>query len=388
METTNNSKLTPAEIEAQKKGDVIQPEVRERKLGNPSGKSQKIKELTAKQTEWMKNDFWPTPSWYSKQPNLSSQKDYDSLYKYELRSRYYELESDFRTAYNNFAPKFEMDFTTAGRVVNFLQTARVALEKEQVNVLSVANLLDLIDRYMIWLLPDYIVVQRALTKAGHLKSNYPHLAERLAGLCNDEELRGSAKITAIKSAYDEIVGDVNDHSIQSFISAGLQLERLSILKRWGIISLIIIIFSFPFLLNFEGTKLETFITEGAVLGFINSISPLFLNLLIILCLTLIGGIGGFISGLLQVRNTRVNLVMFKESLLKFQLKPIVGGITSALVVLFLSWQILPGITIQSFGSFILLAFLTGFSERYFLGLLKIDPKGEDNIEMPNLKEKP
>ncbi|OJJ16815.1 hypothetical protein BKI52_33465 [marine bacterium AO1-C] len=48
-----------------------------------------------------------------------------------------------------------------------------------------------------------------------------------------------------------------------------------------------------------------------------------------------------------------------------------------MLFIFLSWQVLPGITVQSFGSYLLIAFLSGFSERYFLNLLQIDPqKGE------------
>mgnify|MGYP001076923257 FL=1 len=58
-----------------------------------------------------------------------------------------------------------------------------------------------------------------------------------------------------------------------------------------------------------------------------------------------------------------------------------GGVTATIIFIFLSWQVLPGITVQSFGSFLLIAFLSGFSERYFLNLLKIDEKkGEATTE--------
>ena len=38
----------------------------------------------------------------------------------------------------------------------------------------------------------------------------------------------------------------------------------------------------------------------------------------------------------------------------------------------LSWQVLPGITIEGAGSYFLIAFLAGFSERYFLRILDIN----------------
>jgi hypothetical protein len=89
-----------------------------------------------------------------------------------------------------------------------------------------------------------------------------------------------------------------------------------------------------------------------------------------------GALGGFISGLLQVRNSRVSLKEFQESMLLFQLKPIVGALVSLVLYVLLSWGILPGVTIANTGSYILLAFLAGFSERYFLRLLELQPEGE------------
>jgi hypothetical protein len=43
--------------------------------------------------------------------------------------------------------------------------------------------------------------------------------------------------------------------------------------------------------------------------------------------------------------------------------------------IFLSWQIIPGIELKNAGSFLFLAFIAGFSERYFLRLLNIEDEG-------------
>jgi hypothetical protein len=104
----------------------------------------------------------------------------------------------------------------------------------------------------------------------------------------------------------------------------------------------------------------------------------------------------FISGLLQIKDTNVNLIEFKESILKFHLKPIIGGTLAIIVSIFLSWKILPGVKIDSIGTFFLVAFLTGFSERYFLKLLKIDSESLNveqskpikpmNLDLPVLTE--
>jgi hypothetical protein len=56
-------------------------------------------------------------------------------------------------------------------------------------------------------------------------------------------------------------------------------------------------------------------------------------------------------------------------MLKLALKPLVGGVAALTLYLLLSWQILTGVQVTSGGTFLLVGFLAGFSERYFLRLL-------------------
>ena len=70
-------------------------------------------------------------------------------------------------------------------------------------------------------------------------------------------------------------------------------------------------------------------------------------------------------------------------MLKLQLRPLVGALVSLVLYTLLSWQVLPGIKIENVGSYFLIAFLSGFSERYFLQLVKTDPEssnGQVDIE--------
>jgi hypothetical protein len=64
-------------------------------------------------------------------------------------------------------------------------------------------------------------------------------------------------------------------------------------------------------------------------------------------------------------------------MLRLQLRPLVGALVALILYTMLSWQILPGINIANAGSYFLIAFLSGFSERYFLKLLKVDAEKED-----------
>lgn len=89
-----------------------------------------------------------------------------------------------------------------------------------------------------------------------------------------------------------------------------------------------------------------------------------------------GAVGGFLSGLLQIRRSQVGLAQYQESMLNLLLKPLVGSIAAVVLFVLLSWQILPGIDVKSAGTYVCLAFISGFSERYFLKLLDI--KLDDN----------
>jgi hypothetical protein len=87
----------------------------------------------------------------------------------------------------------------------------------------------------------------------------------------------------------------------------------------------------------------------------------------------VGGIGGFLSGLLQMRGSKTNLGDYEMSILLFQLRPIFGAFAALILAALLSWGVLSDvIKNNSLGPFILAAFVSGFSERYFINLLKLD----------------
>jgi hypothetical protein len=57
-------------------------------------------------------------------------------------------------------------------------------------------------------------------------------------------------------------------------------------------------------------------------------------------------------------------------LFNLALKPLAGAVAAVLLYIFLSWDIIKGIEVTSPGVFVLTAFLAGFSERYFLRVVK------------------
>jgi len=95
-------------------------------------------------------------------------------------------------------------------------------------------------------------------------------------------------------------------------------------------------------------------------------------LIIAISIILIGASGAFLSGLLQVRGSRTTLLQYEESMIKQKLRLLIGSIVSLVSFLLLSWNALLGVVSETTGSFILIAFISGFLERYFLKLLKIE----------------
>jgi hypothetical protein len=87
---------------------------------------------------------------------------------------------------------------------------------------------------------------------------------------------------------------------------------------------------------------------------------------------LFGAAGGFLSALLQVHGSRVAAGEYRESKHTLLLRPIIGAVIALILFILLSWNVVPGVRITGTGTYLLLAMLSGFSERYFLRLLDLD----------------
>jgi hypothetical protein len=340
-------------------------------------------DLTEEQKQWLTNDFWPAPNWLVQSKSKIKFRNYDSYFEYNLQTRYLELEGEFRNVFNNNYSSPELEKPTAGRIVSLLKTAKNALENEDVNLFNVADILDIVERYMIWLYPLYFVEQRIKYLSDKIISTRPAESAILNKVLSDCDK--DLKLKLYRDVYDRVTGNINKENITNYINYGLQIERLEMLRTWGNIIFGIIILFAPFLLNFENKAIAGYRESSTLINLIPNFKVL-AGWLLVITLAIFGGIGGFISGLLQIKNSKINLLKYKESLLKFQLKPLVGAITAALISVLLSWEILPDIKIASIGSFVFIAFLAGFSERYFLNLLTIDEKKEEKAVTEKTKE--
>jgi hypothetical protein len=417
---------------------------------------------------------WPIPKWIANDKEHregisvffspdDSHLHYEDYFATQLRARYMELETDFRTIYSEYIvgklddeDKEELPYilSTSEYVVNLLKSAKGILEigrLEKKSLLSATNLLDLAEKYSIWIIPPELAGTKIPALESRLidvkpnnlenhQSNLDTLKRELIDLRNNKEklqryrknkayaeliiaqqekeienkkkdpsmvenpdmdknldvgrVTLEAIITDIKdlsrsmdkikyayrSTFAAIIWACNQKLLADIIEIGLQIERLSALRLWGSIFFFIFFIISPIFFNF--TIFENLGLDPSKLTNYPSLFPWIVSLGI----AIIGGAGGFLSGLLQVRSSRTTLASYEESIILLQLRPIFGAFAALILTMLLSWGALEGVLSKNVGSFVLVAFLSGFSERYFLNLLRMEPKKDQTeFECPKPK---
>ena len=292
-------------------------------------------------------------------------KNFDEYVMNSLRWRYTRLEGDFRTVFNNYYNTEYVDKVTARRIIAFLESAREALEMDNCDALDVSNLLDMADQYMVWLYPPHVANAQSAALASQLKAQNNSWGNYLEGEIN----RSGQTLGGLRAALDKVKQVQNEENQTIQVNNGLQIERLEMLIKWGVIVLVVMLAGLPLTMKtdaviFKETILQEMIGVKQWIG--------------MLTIGIIGAVGAFLSGLLQVRRTRVTIGEFMESVIQFKLRPVVGAMFAMIIAALLTWDIISGIEIKNAGAFILIAFLCGFSERYFLNLLKIDDEGNSS----------
>jgi hypothetical protein len=311
---------------------------------------------------WLDPAKWPIPEWYKFTGDRT--RSFESFFTQQLRTRYLELEGDFRSIVGNFPPH---DKATAQTVFNCLQLTRPALEAKEPDYLTVSSTLDLVERYMVWLCPPHIIETRIISTLLKLETLRPQGWKRYARVLSQRE--GPAEFA--RAPLDEAIAACNRLVLARQISNGLQIKRLRAYRRWGGVIMALLVTATPILAN------PSALTSWPVERFFgaNFLWNPWLNVIAVL---IVGMVGGFLSGLLQARSSQVSLADYQETMLKLALRPVVGGIVSLVLLVLLSWKLIPVLDAKDAGAFFLAAFLSGFSERYFLRLLDLDKEKSDS----------
>lgn len=319
-------------------------------------------------TVWQDAAAWPQPKWLTQTRGQKAKEKtgYRTYYFNSLRSRYLELEADFRTCYNNFYHSKYMDLNTAQIVIGYLQSAKKALEGHDGDIYDIVTMLNLADQGMVGLYPPHVAKARAAGIGAELKAQGSPWGDYLLG----ELDKRNQTLGGLRAALDKTKNALNEAAQAQLITTSLQIERLRTAWMWSLIVLGVALVFMPMMVNYE----DSFWTQTSIAKIEN---PYWRPWYVAGCMALFGIGGAFFSGLMQVRDlkSRSNLNNFQEKQKDSQLKMAVGAIAALIMYIFLTWQVIPGVELKNAGSFLFLAFVAGFSERYFLRILNIEDEG-------------
>jgi hypothetical protein len=318
--------------------------------------------------KWLKDTAWPQPKWLK---HTKSEKPknigFEMFYINSLRARYLRMEGDFRSAYNNFYGTPYMDLVAAKLIIGYLQTSKVSLESEDCDVTDVITMLDLADQSMVWIYPPHYAKAQASGIASDLKG-MPDAANQAWGIYLEKEMcREGQTLGGLRAALDKTKQAINEAKQGSIISTGLQIERLSLARKWSWYVLGISLILLPFVIKIDGELWK----EAQLIKSLPVDARAFPWILMFTAAAF-GAVGAFFSNLLSIQNTKTKLTDFQESLKNSLLKLNIGALAAMILFSFLTWQIIPGVELKNAGSLTFLAFLAGFSERFFLNLLNIN----------------
>ena len=317
--------------------------------------------------KWLRDDSWPQLEWLKpSKANKGKVKGFENYYINSLRSRYLKLEGDFRSVFNNYFNSTYMDFVAAKLIIGYLQMSRESLEHKDCDVTNVITMLDLADQSMVALYPPHYAKAQMSGMASELKGS-PDPATQAWGIYLEKELiKDGQTLGGLRAALDKTKEAINAAKQGSIISTGLQIERLGLARKWSWYVLGICLIFLPFVI-----KIDAKFWEDAQLFKSMPISTVAFPWILMITAGAFGAVGAFFSNLLSIQKTRSQLTDFQESLKNNLLKLNIGALAAMIMFSFLTWQIIPGVELKNAGSLIFLAFIAGFSERYFLDLLSI-----------------
>lgn len=330
---------------------------------------------------------------------------YEDYFASQLQSRYMDIEGNFRTTLE------KKDENSYIFIKELLILSKEILEQEKFgkkDLLTVSSLLDEAEERMIWILPPDIKMAkiRELDYQLDILPKHKEDYKKLLNECSSHPInsKDGVDLQENNASIEEIIRAVNKTILAKRINTGLQIERLRSLRFWGLILLILFVLLFPI-----AGRPDIWPPYDQIMGFWDDLTKnassshswfmnygqkipveIFGGWAVALGFCIIGGIGGFLSGLLQVRTSETNLELYEEAVLLFQIRPIFGAFAALVIFMLMSWGAFDSVLSESLsrgnGVYALAAFLSGFSERYFLKLLKLEPESKELKETEAPKE--
>lgn len=377
----------------------------------------------ANSMNWKSQDF---PKWFQVDVEAEPKRGWKRIFgrgrtKYEdyfisqLRSIYMDLDGDLRTlvpeysGVTNIGEKNYVD-EIGVYIDNLLRAARGILENQKLSkrqMLIASSILNEVEECLVWITPPTLALAHMpdlLSKMASIDSPDKYVYIKMLEESRDilkasrdkNKQLDRSEIESYRSSIEEGINFIYSQTLKDIINTGLQIERLRSLRSWGIFLLVIFIFIYPMVSDMEKWSLYRD-TINATINATNSSTWLFGEIIrpwmatlvaryTAISFAIVGAIGGFLSGLLQMRDSKTDLGGYEVSILLFQIRPIFGAFAALISFMLLSWGVLSGIADPSESSYALIAFISGFSERYFIRLFE-KMNGDDKIsDIPSKEE--
>lgn len=268
----------------------------------------------------------------------------------------------------------------AKRASEYLTSTKAELESENPNLPVVSNLLSLAERAIIWLYPSELLqdhCERVRAELQELSPPPETLIERLTDVLAVPTPVTTNQDARTRQVLTEGLAHLHQIAETSLIEDELQVRRLHKVRWYLILAVILVLLIAPVTVQLQNddatrTAVSNIVSPSFTQAIFNLglIPDLLLCFVGALVLAAMGAVGGIVSGMLGVRDSRARLSEYRTSLLTLSLRPLIGAIAAVVLYLVLSWNAISGMSVENPGAFMMIAFLAGFSERFFLNVFR------------------
>jgi hypothetical protein len=291
---------------------------------------------------------------------------------YTLRHEYIKIGNDLKVSVSLISDGSGPQRAYADMCKDYLRKAKENLNPRffrRPSVYFCSSMLDLAASSLIWLYTDDTVKFRSRAVKEQIKDLKDADDVTRPIVILDEKVNVRCQQAVLADALEYF----SRQEQQLLLEDSLQVSRLRRLQVYMAMALVFLVFA---------------TVVAAPKGPINSgpgltwpamqVGPPWLTQLIAaVAVGALGAAGGFFSGLINTRDSSTTLGEYRTNMLKLALKPLVGAVASVILYIFLDWQV-TGVRIVNGGTFLLIGFLAGFSERYFLKVVQVQAPSEDN----------
>ena len=292
-----------------------------------------------------------------------------------LARQYVKLRSDLLVTVRTDWTPTDVGSIRARRGTEYLTLARQEILNRRSPIYVCSSLLYLAEINLAWLYPDWMLRLRCSEAMNRLQkmSQVDDSAKWL--LDNLHAASKKSNPQWLQAALADAFEYFSQQDAKILMADDLQVTRLRSLLWYVGTAFVLLVLTVPYVTTSLGQSIPGWpVVQLPSLWFTEVVSAL--------AIAAIGAVGGIFSGLISTRDSSTTLDEYRTSMLKLALKPLVGAVASLTLYLLLSWQILTGVKVTNGGTFLLVGFLAGFSERYFLKLLRASPNDNGKQEKP------